>query len=140
VRPARRTTSGSACGSGGDLDHDALVAACTDVAARHPALGLAVTATDGTPRMTAAGRAPVLVRRPLADLGEEVRHGRVFAVHTLFAWCTLPIGFVAVGSALSGAFQPLLQPGGALAGSVGTVIGTGAGRGGSRWPTWSSRF
>ncbi len=56
-------------------------------------------------------------------------HGRVFSVHTLFAWCTLPIGFVVVGPSLSGLFQPLLRPGGDLAPTVGQVIGTGPGRG-----------
>jgi amino acid adenylation domain-containing protein len=56
-------------------------------------------------------------------------HGRVFAVQTLFAWCTLPIGFVLVGPFVSDAFQPLLRPDGALADTVGRVIGTGPARG-----------
>jgi hypothetical protein len=56
-------------------------------------------------------------------------HGRVFAVQTLFAWCTLPIGFVLVGPFVSDAFQALLRPDGALAGTVGQVIGTGPSRG-----------
>jgi len=56
-------------------------------------------------------------------------HGRVFAVQTLVAFCTLPIGFVVVGPLVSGALGGLLQPGGRLAGSVGQVIGTGPGRG-----------
>lgn len=56
-------------------------------------------------------------------------HGRVFAVNTLFAFCTLPIGFIVIGPAVSGALNPLLAPDGALAGTVGRVIGTGEGRG-----------
>ena len=56
-------------------------------------------------------------------------HGRVFAVNTLFAFCTLPLGFVVVGPAVSAALTPLLEPGGALAGTVGQVIGVGPGRG-----------
>jgi hypothetical protein len=36
---------------------------------------------------------------------------------------------VLVGPLVSGAFQPLLRPGGALADTVGRVIGTGAARG-----------
>jgi amino acid adenylation domain-containing protein len=56
-------------------------------------------------------------------------HGRVFAVNTLFAFCTLPLGFVVVGPFVSGALEPLVRPGGALATTVGRVIGTGAGRG-----------
>jgi amino acid adenylation domain-containing protein len=56
-------------------------------------------------------------------------HGRVFSVQTLFAFCTLPIGFVVIGPGASGALTPLLREDGALAGSVGQLIGTGEGRG-----------
>ncbi|GAA2393648.1 amino acid adenylation domain-containing protein [Dactylosporangium salmoneum] len=56
-------------------------------------------------------------------------HGRVLALNTLVAWSTLPLGFGVIaplGSALAG---PLLEPGGALASTVGVLIGTGPGRG-----------
>ena len=56
-------------------------------------------------------------------------HGRVFAVNTVIAWSTLPIGWALVGPAGSRLLQPLMAPGGALAGSVGRVIGVGPGRG-----------
>jgi hypothetical protein len=56
-------------------------------------------------------------------------HGRVFALNTLFAFCTLPVAFVVVGPFVSRALEPLMQPGGTLAGSVGRLIGTGPGRG-----------
>ncbi|NUR61139.1 MAG: amino acid adenylation domain-containing protein [Catenulispora sp.] len=56
-------------------------------------------------------------------------HGRVFAVNTVIAWSTLPIGWALVGPAGSQLLQPLMAPGGALAGSVGRVIGVGPGRG-----------
>ena len=57
-------------------------------------------------------------------------HGRVFSVQTLLAWCTLPIGFVLVGPFASDTFEPMFRAdGGALAGTVGRLIGTGAGRG-----------
>ncbi|NUR26266.1 MAG: amino acid adenylation domain-containing protein, partial [Catenulispora sp.] len=56
-------------------------------------------------------------------------HGRVFAVNTVIAWSTLPIGWALVGPAGSALLQPLMAPDGALAGSVGRVIGTGPGRG-----------
>ncbi len=56
-------------------------------------------------------------------------HGRAFAVQTLFAWCTLPVGFAVVGPFVSDAFNPLLRPDGALADTIGRVIGTGEGRG-----------
>jgi len=56
-------------------------------------------------------------------------HGRVFAVNTVIAWSTLPIGWTLVGPVGSHTLQPLMNSGGALAGTVGRVIGTGPGRG-----------
>nr|WP_221475087.1 non-ribosomal peptide synthetase/MFS transporter [Sphaerisporangium rubeum] len=56
-------------------------------------------------------------------------HGRVFAMNTLIAWSTLPIGFGLVAPYAASVLDPLLVDGGALAGSVGTLIGTGPGRG-----------
>ncbi|MFC4531322.1 amino acid adenylation domain-containing protein [Sphaerisporangium dianthi] len=56
-------------------------------------------------------------------------HGRVFALNTLIAWSTLPIGFGLVAPYGSKLFDPLLAPGGPLAGTVGAVIGVGDGRG-----------
>jgi amino acid adenylation domain-containing protein len=56
-------------------------------------------------------------------------HGRVFAVNTVFAWCTMPVGFLFLGPGAAALLQPAMEPGGALAGSVGEVLGTGAGRG-----------
>ncbi|WP_233604661.1 non-ribosomal peptide synthetase/MFS transporter [Micromonospora sp. HM5-17] len=55
--------------------------------------------------------------------------GRVFAVHTLFAWCTLPIGFVVLGPYVSDTLGRALEPGGPLAGTVGRLVGTGSERG-----------
>jgi amino acid adenylation domain-containing protein len=56
-------------------------------------------------------------------------HGRVFAINQTLAWSTLPIGFALLAPLASSVFEPLLAPGGALADSVGAVIGTGEGRG-----------
>ena len=56
-------------------------------------------------------------------------HGRVFALNTLIAWSTLPIGFGLVAPYATSVLEPLLMPGGALAGTVGVVIGVGPGRG-----------
>ena len=56
-------------------------------------------------------------------------HGRVFALNTMIAWSTLPIGFGLVAPYGSVLFKPWLEPHGALASTVGTVIGTGDGRG-----------
>ncbi|MFG1750255.1 non-ribosomal peptide synthetase/MFS transporter [Streptosporangium sandarakinum] len=56
-------------------------------------------------------------------------HGRVIALNTLVAWSTLPIGFGLVAPYAGQVFEPLLAPGGPLAGTVGALIGTGEGRG-----------
>ncbi|GAA3170882.1 hypothetical protein GCM10020001_116730 [Nonomuraea salmonea] len=56
-------------------------------------------------------------------------HGRVFAMNTLIAWSTLPIGYGLVAPYAAGLLDPLLLDGGALASTVGAVIGVGPGRG-----------
>ncbi len=56
-------------------------------------------------------------------------HGRVFALNTMVAWSTLPIGHGVIAPLGSALFGPLLDDDGALASSVGAVIGTGPGRG-----------
>jgi len=56
-------------------------------------------------------------------------HGRVFALNTLISWSTLPIGFAVVAPYGTALLNPLLARHGALAGSVGAVLGTGPGRG-----------
>ncbi|MFI7638049.1 amino acid adenylation domain-containing protein [Nonomuraea sp. NPDC049400] len=56
-------------------------------------------------------------------------HGRVFALNTLIAWSTLPLGFGLVAPYGAAVLDPLLAPGGPLAATVGTLIGTGEGRG-----------
>ncbi|MER5740647.1 amino acid adenylation domain-containing protein [Streptomyces sp. NPDC002262] len=56
-------------------------------------------------------------------------HGRVFALNTLVAWSTIPLGHGVVAPLGSGFFGPLMEPGGALAPVFGPLIGTGPGRG-----------
>ncbi|GAA1324702.1 non-ribosomal peptide synthetase/MFS transporter [Pseudonocardia xinjiangensis] len=56
-------------------------------------------------------------------------HGRVSALNAMLSWSALPLGFGVVAAFVSVRFEPLLTPGGALAPSVGAVIGTGPGRG-----------
>lgn len=55
--------------------------------------------------------------------------GRVFAVRRMIAWSVIPLAYVLAGPLNDHVFNPLLVEGGALAGSVGLVIGTGLGRG-----------
>ncbi|MGW0435659.1 amino acid adenylation domain-containing protein [Micromonospora sp. NPDC003197] len=56
-------------------------------------------------------------------------HGRVFALNQTISWSTLPIGFALVAPGATALFEPMFAPGGALADSVGALIGSGAGRG-----------
>ncbi|MER7370349.1 MFS transporter, partial [Nonomuraea wenchangensis] len=56
-------------------------------------------------------------------------HGRVFALNQLVAFSTLPIGYAVVAPLGTSLLEPLLADGGALADTVGRVIGTGEGRG-----------
>ena len=55
--------------------------------------------------------------------------GRVFAVRRMLAQVTAPLGHLVAGPLADRVFRPLLVPGGALAGSVGPVLGVGPGRG-----------
>jgi DHA3 family macrolide efflux protein-like MFS transporter len=55
--------------------------------------------------------------------------GRVFAMREMVASASMPIAYLASGFLADRVFEPLLLPGGALAGTVGRVIGIGKGRG-----------
>ncbi|MFE6982896.1 non-ribosomal peptide synthetase/MFS transporter [Streptomyces griseus] len=56
-------------------------------------------------------------------------HGRVFALNTLVAWSTLPIGHGIIAPVGSSVFGPMFEDGGSLTSTVGALIGTGPGRG-----------
>ena len=55
--------------------------------------------------------------------------GRVFAVRRMIAQGTVPLAFLLAGPLADRVFRPLLLPGGALAESLGRVLGVGEGRG-----------
>ncbi len=55
--------------------------------------------------------------------------GRVFAVRGLIATGALPLAYSIAGPLADHVFEPMLSPGGLLAGTVGRVIGVGDGRG-----------
>ena len=55
--------------------------------------------------------------------------GRVFAVRRMVAMSSMPAAYFLAGPLADRVFEPMLAPGGALAGSVGRVIGVGEGRG-----------
>lgn len=55
--------------------------------------------------------------------------GRCFAIQRVLAEAAMPVGYILAGPLAEHVFEPMLMPGGALAASVGAVIGVGAGRG-----------
>ncbi|TDV43147.1 non-ribosomal peptide synthetase/MFS transporter [Actinophytocola oryzae] len=56
-------------------------------------------------------------------------HGRVFALNQTITWSTLPIGFAVLAPGATALFEPLMARDGALANTVGALLGTGDGRG-----------
>ncbi|MFJ6194823.1 amino acid adenylation domain-containing protein [Micromonospora sp. NPDC092111] len=56
-------------------------------------------------------------------------HGRVFALNQMVAQSTLPLGWGIVAPFAARVVEPMLLPDGALAGTVGAVLGVGPGRG-----------
>lgn len=61
-------------------------------------------------------------------VAQEVQ-GRVFAVRRMIAMAVSPVATLLSGPLADKVFEPWLAPGGALAGTVGRVVGTGPGRG-----------
>ncbi len=55
--------------------------------------------------------------------------GRVFAVRRMIAGSIMPLSYIAAGPLADRVFEPLMAVNGALAGSVGKIIGVGPGRG-----------
>ena len=55
--------------------------------------------------------------------------GRVFALLTMIAWSAYPLAYPLAAPLAERIFEPLLRADGALAGSVGQLIGVGQGRG-----------
>lgn len=55
--------------------------------------------------------------------------GRVFALRRMVGLSAAPVAYLLAGPLVDRVFEPLLLPGGALASSVGQVIGVGPGRG-----------
>ncbi len=55
--------------------------------------------------------------------------GRVFAVRRMIAWSVMPLAYLLAGPLADRVFNPLMVEGGALAGSLGWLVGVGPGRG-----------
>lgn len=67
---------------------------------------------------------PILQSKTTPDV-----QGRVFAAVRLVSWCSVPLAYLLAGPLSDRVFEPLMAKDGALAGSVGLVIGVGPGRG-----------
>ncbi|MFF3559248.1 amino acid adenylation domain-containing protein [Streptomyces sp. NPDC002574] len=63
-----------------------------------------------------------------AKVGLELQ-GRVLAIFMTLMMLTMPLGYLVVGPLAEHYVQPLLEADGALAGTVGVLLGTGPGRG-----------
>jgi hypothetical protein len=55
--------------------------------------------------------------------------GRVVSMNQMMGWSMIPLGFVTAGPIIEKVFEPLMGAEGALAGTVGVLIGSGPGRG-----------
>jgi MFS family permease len=60
---------------------------------------------------------------------QENMQGRVFALREMGKRAALMLAYIAAGPLADNLFGPMLMPGGALEGSLGTVMGVGLGRG-----------
>jgi MFS family permease len=77
----------------------------------------------GGPIMTGCFNALWQVKTPLH------LHGRVFATITMIAESSMPLALLAAGPATDFLLEPLMAPGGGLAGVLGPYLGVGPGRG-----------
>jgi hypothetical protein len=55
--------------------------------------------------------------------------GRIFALQEMITSSSLPFAYLFIGPLADYVFEPLLVSGGPLAGTIGRIIGVGAGRG-----------
>ncbi|MFE1958778.1 amino acid adenylation domain-containing protein [Streptomyces sp. NPDC059479] len=101
-------------------------------------LGLLVIGLAGRPWLLVAGMFGMAFTESLINghwiallqrkVGLELQ-GRVLAIFITVVTATMPLGYLVVGPLADHVFRPMLMPDGALAGSFGTVLGTGPGRG-----------
>jgi MFS family permease len=55
--------------------------------------------------------------------------GRAFAMRRVVAWSSLPLAYISAGPLADRVFEPMMAADGRLAGTIGTIIGIGPGRG-----------
>ncbi|MFL5382379.1 MAG: MFS transporter [Longimicrobiaceae bacterium] len=100
---------------------------CTAALGLRPSVPLIVGAVfvwaASSPLVTASSSAIWMSKTPQELLG------RVFALRRMVTSSIMPLSVLVAGPLADRVFEPLLAPGGALAGSAGTLIGVGKGRG-----------
>lgn len=103
-------------------------------------LGLGITLAGLIPSSMVVGAAlflaflslPFIIGTTNAILISKVARdvqGRVFSLRVMLVTLSFTIAFVTAGPLADKVFEPLLAPGGALASSLGTIVGVGEGRG-----------
>ena len=101
-------------------------------------LGIAVAGLRASLTVVAVAAFVLMAMVPVANTASQVLwqtkvppavQGRVFAIRRMISQAISPIAILLAGPLADGVFEPLLAEDGALAGSVGAVIGTGTGRG-----------
>lgn len=101
-------------------------------------LGIVVMGLGASVPLIAAGGFVFAVLQPVINASNaalwqtKVPHamqGRALGTLRMVAFASVPVSAILAGTLADRVFQPLLRHGGALAGNVGAVIGTGPGRG-----------
>jgi len=101
-------------------------------------LGVAIAGTRPSLLLVTAASFSLMAVVPVANAASQVLwqtkvppavQGRVFAIRRMIAQAISPFAILLTGPLADRFFEPWLTEGGALAGTVGAVIGTGPGRG-----------
>ncbi|GAA4088814.1 non-ribosomal peptide synthetase/MFS transporter [Nonomuraea soli] len=104
-----------------------LVAACCFVAGLRPSLPLIAFGLFGMGFGLALSQG---VYTTIVQIKVPQRfHGRVISINQAISWAAFPLGFGVLTPLAGSVLEPLMQQQGALAGSLGALIGTGPGRG-----------
>lgn len=104
------------------------------------AIGLGVLVVAARPSLPVVAVGALLFALPVPVVSATARSvlqravprhllGRVLSLQRALVTAALPIAYLSAGPLTDGVFGPAMGPGGALAPSLGTVVGTGPGRG-----------
>ncbi len=100
--------------------------------------GYAITGLSASPIVITAGIFLIMFSIPIAGGSSQAIwqskvapdvQGRVFALRSMVSTSAMPLAYVTAGPLADRLFEPLMATEGALAGSLGPLLGTGPGRG-----------